>query len=308
MSIPALRRRTAFCTELCSITREDKLQVKVTENDVGVIVGTGENAYVILDNPLLYGASDAEIRPYAEPVYNQLSSAAAYVPCAVSARGDPSLEAGDVISVGCYKYDVLIDSDDKAVLDADANQILVQHGSVYTGRITLPIFNVAFDWNGGTAAEYSSTGSESREALTATNRRELRRDAAYAELKASVDEVSSAVYDENGNSLIQQNADRINLVVNPSDDSIRAAQIILAINNDESEIKIAADKVSVTGFVTFENLTDGQTTISGSNIKTGTIQSANYSAGASGMSINLNSETIAIHITSKIFYQLNTNW
>lgn len=54
-----------------------------------------------------------------------------------------------------------------------------------------------------------------------------------------------------------------------------SAQILLKINNDTSEAKIKADKLSLEGLVTIENLkTSGKTIINGSNITTGTIDAS----------------------------------
>ena len=70
--------------------------------------------------------------------------------------------------------------------------------------------------------------------------------------------------------------------------NIRSAGIITAINNDKSEVKISADKVNITapevdlsGYVTIKSLSDAYsdentTTIDGSHITTGSIESKNY--------------------------------
>lgn len=68
---------------------------------------------------------------------------------------------------------------------------------------------------------------------------------------------------------IDQKADSINLKVESKADS---SNIISLINVSTEGIKIKADKVNITGFVTFSDLSGtGTTTINGSNIKTGTI-------------------------------------
>ncbi len=76
-------------------------------------------------------------------------------------------------------------------------------------------------------------------------------------------------------SSIKQTSDRISAVVSAVDDSsgkVTAASIVAAINNAGSTVKISADHVDISGFVTFLDLsTPGATTISGANIETGTI-------------------------------------
>lgn len=79
-------------------------------------------------------------------------------------------------------------------------------------------------------------------------------------------------------SSITQNADKIALVVEEVSGTnvIKAASIITAINDDTSSVTISAQKVNITGYVTFSDLsTAGSTTISGSNITTGTINANN---------------------------------
>ena len=69
--------------------------------------------------------------------------------------------------------------------------------------------------------------------------------------------------------------------------------IISAINLSEETIKISADKIDITGFVTFSDLsTSGESTISGDNITTGAIKSNNYVVNSTGMKINLLDGTI----------------
>lgn len=76
----------------------DKLQVQVVENDIGVIVGTGTNAYRILNNPLLYAETDAEIRPTIENIFNVVKGLS-YVPHTINVNPNPLLKIGDIINV-----------------------------------------------------------------------------------------------------------------------------------------------------------------------------------------------------------------
>ena len=55
----------------------DKLQISGSETDIGVVIGEGTNGYQILDNPLLYGATDTEVRTLGVPIYNRLIAYAA---------------------------------------------------------------------------------------------------------------------------------------------------------------------------------------------------------------------------------------
>lgn len=63
-----------------------------------------------------------------------------------------------------------------------------------------------------------------------------------------------------------------------------------------NEITLDADNINLDGYVTLENLTDGTTTISGSNITTGVIQSSNYVQNRSGFKLDFSDGTVyAMH-------------
>lgn len=50
----------------------DKLQIRKEENDIGVIVGSGNNAYVIEDNFLVYGKSTSDLEIIANNIYKKI--------------------------------------------------------------------------------------------------------------------------------------------------------------------------------------------------------------------------------------------
>lgn len=84
-------------------------------------------------------------------------------------------------------------------------------------------------------------------------------------------------------SLISAEAGRIDLIVQGigRDGTVDAASIMLAINADGSEVKISGDKIVFEGdasFVTKGELKDGETVISGNNVKTGEIRGAKFVA------------------------------
>lgn len=72
---------------------------------------------------------------------------------------------------------------------------------------------------------------------------------------------------------VKQTTDSISLTVS---EKVGKDEIISSINQSAESIKINANKVNITGFVTFNNLKNsGETTINGSNITTGKIHDAN---------------------------------
>lgn len=79
-------------------TNINKLQIRQEDGDIGVIVGSGTNAYVIEGNLLLYGKGTDELSPIATNIYNIISQIS-YVPSKVNIQGNPCLEVGDLISI-----------------------------------------------------------------------------------------------------------------------------------------------------------------------------------------------------------------
>lgn len=84
----------------------DKLQIKATQNDIGVVVPKDDpsktNIYVIQNNPIFYAETDAELRPTAEKIFNAIKDFA-YVPYALSCKGNPHIRAGNAFSVTSTK-------------------------------------------------------------------------------------------------------------------------------------------------------------------------------------------------------------
>lgn len=193
----------------------DKLQVIVTEKDIGVVIGTGENGYQIVDNPFLYGNSDTEVRTKAVPIYNRLATTRAYKPMAVSAICDWSIEAGDIVMV----------NDGKSAL-------------------ALLIFCQTITWSGGNAVvDYESTGSRERPIMTASNRQIIQRNAKFHEIENTIDGIKSTITDVEGNvSEMSQTVDGITAAVNASKLEFNANGLTIKnggfkiINADDSEV------------------------------------------------------------------------
>lgn len=153
------------------VAQIDKLQVLGTESDVGVILGTGTNAYKILNNGFLFGADEAEITVKATPIYTRLSSFASYYPVATTIITDWSVCAGDIIQItyDSVTYDV-------------------------------PIFQQTLSWRGAyVKSELFSSGNPNRTELSATNRSEYRAGRKVHTLENTVDSLVSIISDMEGN-------------------------------------------------------------------------------------------------------------
>lgn len=107
------------------------------------------------------------------------------------------------------------------------------------------------------------------------------------EMNDAIEEVESNAQAYTNNQLVNyaktseitQLADKISMVVTETEsgNTINTASIIAEINEGSSKISMNAVDIDLTGYVTFNSLTqEGQTTINGSNITTGIIKSGNY--------------------------------
>lgn len=79
----------------------DRFQIRVVENDIGVIVppnDPGDNAYVIEDNPLAYTETDAELRPAVEALYERIEGLT-YKPFELKTFQNPYIRAGSIVNV-----------------------------------------------------------------------------------------------------------------------------------------------------------------------------------------------------------------
>ena len=83
----------------------DKLQIRQEEDDIGKIVGTGTNCYVIQDNFLVYGKTDAQLTNIATPIFNRLQNIQ-YMPSTIEVVGNPCFEVGDGVQVAT-RYNVV---------------------------------------------------------------------------------------------------------------------------------------------------------------------------------------------------------
>ena len=75
-----------------------KLQIRQEENDIGVIVGDGDNCYIIQDNFLVYGKGTTELTSIANNIYSIISNVV-YRPFDADVVGNPCIEVGDYISI-----------------------------------------------------------------------------------------------------------------------------------------------------------------------------------------------------------------
>lgn len=83
----------------------DKLQIRKEEDDIGVIVGNGTNAYVIQDNFLAYGKDSEELTGIANNIYEKIRGII-YRPFSADCKGNPCIEVGDAVRLPT-RYEII---------------------------------------------------------------------------------------------------------------------------------------------------------------------------------------------------------
>lgn len=83
----------------------DKLQIRKEEDDIGVIVGSGTNTYVIQDNFLVYGKGSEELTGIANNIYGKIRGII-YRPFSADCKGNPCIEVGDAVRLPT-KYEII---------------------------------------------------------------------------------------------------------------------------------------------------------------------------------------------------------
>lgn len=83
----------------------DKLQIRKEEDDIGVIVGNGTNAYVIQDNFLVYGKGNEELTGIANNIYEKIRGII-YRPFSADCKGNPCIEVGDAVRLPT-RYEII---------------------------------------------------------------------------------------------------------------------------------------------------------------------------------------------------------
>ena len=166
----------------------DKVQVKQSDDDVGVIYPAdeqGTNALVIQGNQLLSTTSDAALRPYVKNLYDGLNNIT-YVPCSnIHTPETLEIKVGDIVTVsdGKKEFVTWITS--------------VKHSG---GKCT-----------------FESVGNANRNTTTAVNNAQYNARQKMVELKASVDGISAKLSDysttEQMNSAIKASASEISATV-----------------------------------------------------------------------------------------------
>ena len=74
----------------------NKLIIRDEDNEEIITVGSGDNAYVMANNMLLYGKTAQELQTIAQNIYNRIS-VVTYVPFEIEVKGNPCFQVGDPV-------------------------------------------------------------------------------------------------------------------------------------------------------------------------------------------------------------------
>ena len=275
------------CTYQDFKTKEiDKLQIRKEENDVGVVVGEGNNTYIIQDNFLVYGKNESDLRTIANRILRNISKIS-YRPFNANSIGNPCLEPGDVIRL-VTRYEMVesyilrrklkgiqalkdnYSADGKEELSEKVNSV---SNTIVQLKGKTNELERTIDETKSTISDVE-TGLESKITQTASNLSseiEDTKNGLQSQITQTASNLSSEIEDtKNGlSSRIEQTIKSITLNISNEE---KTAGIVIAFENEKGQKQEVSGKIEMTGIVTFNNLSEsGQTVINGSNITTGTI-------------------------------------
>ena len=272
----------------------DKVQIRQSDDDVGVIYPADEtatNALVLQGNLLLATQTADALRPVARAIFEQMQGVT-YTPLQVSIPLDAGAPApGEIITV--------TDAYGRTM------QAYIMQRTISGQKVTL-----------------GSTGNARRDGTAAVNSQKWQNlQGRVLEIKTSVDglkitaadlaggmasleltvdglrtEVSGKLDGDEAQTLIDQSLQGISL-------SASTSGTTSTLTLKAGDVTLSSAKINFSGLVTFSDLsTSGKTTISGDNIKTGTIK------GNSGSSLwSLDSGTFISGVSNSTRVEINFN-
>lgn len=220
------------------------LQIRASDSDLGVTVGSNEPKYVITGNPLFYNASTTAIEAAAKALLTRVN-AIAYTPATFTFWQDSvSLLCGSKITLKTPHN------------PTTGYTVFVMSESINGNRHTVTCVGNPYTIN----TRSSSTQIKQLQGKT-------------AELSYDVNGLKSVVGDSSKGlvSTVEQTAEAITLRVEKSDIA-NALNTVKQVDAGGTQIKIAQDKIDIDGLVKFNDLSKkGSTIINGDNITTGKI-------------------------------------
>lgn len=267
----------------------DRVQIQSTHDDIGYVVGTGTNTYIITENPLVFSASKATATTtLATNLLGGLKNIT-YTPMKFNTFNDYGVDVGAILTINgktCYVMKKTVKASG-CEFECVGNkrretQKTEQHSAItaLNNKTNELVRTVDETKSTITSVQGSITKIEdeqgnitSQMATITTEQSEIKQTAqgltstvssiqtSLQNLDGEVDTLSSTV------STVQQTATGLTSTVTQQGETI-------------SQIRQDLDKIDISGYVTFTDLkTSGSTVINGSNITTGYISANRISGG-----------------------------
>ena len=180
-----------------SVQSIQKVRVQASDEDVGVILPNspaGDNGIAIIDNPLLIGDNETEIKARCTRIFPNLKNSR---------------------SGGYYPGTLQMDS-----------WLIAQPGDAFNiQNYIIYIFTLTTTWNGFAECTVESTGEKTREVLTKTIKQKLRNGRRWHDFEVSVDGLTSRMGNAEGDiSDLQSTAEALTLRMTNAEGDITAVQ------------------------------------------------------------------------------------
>ena len=267
----------------------DRVQIQSTHDDIGYVVGTGTNTYIITENPLVFSANKATATTtLATNLLDGLKNIT-YRPMKFSTFNDFGINVGDILTVNGK--------------------------TCYVMKKTIKASGCEFECVGNKRRETQKT--EQNSAITALNNKTNELVRTVDETKSTITSIQGSItniQDEQGNitsqmatitteqSEIKQTAQGLTSTVSSIQTSLQnldgevetlsstvstvqqtatgLTSTVTQQGETISQIRQDLDKIDISGYVTFTDLkTGGSSVINGSNITTGYISADRISGG-----------------------------
>lgn len=267
----------------------DRIQIQSTHDDIGYVVGNGTNTYIITENPLVFSANKATATTTLATNLLDGLKTITYTPMKFNTFNDYGVDVGNILTINgktCYVMKKTVKASG-CEFECVGNkrretQKTEQHSAItaLNNKTNELVRTVDETKSTITSIQGSITNIEdeqgnitSQMATITTEQSEIKQTAQG--LTSTVSSIQTSLQNLDGEvetlsstvSTVQQTATGLTSTVTQQGETI-------------SEIRQDLDKIDISGYVTFTDLsTSGNTTINGSNITTGYISANRISGG-----------------------------
>lgn len=252
-----------------TITPIGKLTVQMSNNDLGVSAGTGDNIYKITNNPIFYFESEEQALQPVQNVFNIIKQVV-YTPCDIDLLEDYGIDCGDIITVDGMTAYIM-----SKTISASGVKLKCMGNKVreVTGEET----NSSINALRGKSNELVRTIEETQSKLVdTTNKLESKITQTASELETKITDGDSGLQSQitqtasELNTKITDTKSELETEITQKTDSISAT--VTSQGELIAQLRLDVDGINLTGYVTFNDLKNsGSTVINGDNITTGTI-------------------------------------